>query len=402
MPDYAKDVTIETHYIIIEQDSTHSLVVEEQIWFKNNGEGNHSEKLYVFSQPSDILNQIYKFGFDFNGTYKPVKVYPSVNFLVTNLSDNNLSIGPGETYKLVFQYLLSYSSAEEYTFRKTFLYNNSEILIIITPNENFNVKGDENVKLIYDSTAKRYATQHADTLSMEFGESLVITFSKKAVATNGDPPDNNEEFDYNIVLYLLLIGISIIIIAVFLGYRSKKAMQEEKRRIAEQERRKNQAGKKKGTHRKSRKPETIKPEKKPVKTKPMGENKRDKFIKDKKKLLKTTNRLKSDYKEGLISKESYDKLRVDYKQKLKTINKKIERLDKQGDGGTDIETEDESQELKRLQAKKEKILKAINKLEDDREAGIIDDELYDEMAGTYKKQAIEIMQSIDQVRENEL
>jgi len=41
-----------------------------------------------------------------------------------------------------------------------------------------------------------------------------------------------------------------------------------------------------------------------------------------------------------------------------------------------------------------------NKLEDDKEAGIIDDELYEEMTGTYKKQAIEIMQSIDQLREN--
>jgi len=142
--------------------------------------------------------------------------------------------------------------------------------------------------------------------------------------------------------------------------------------------------------------------KKPRKSKPMDYENREELIQNKKKLLKTTNRLKSDYKEGLITKEIYDNLRIEYKQKLKIINKKIEKWDTESgtERGVEIDSKDEAPELKKLMVKKEKILKAINKLEDDKEAGIIDDELYEEMAGTYKKQAIEIMRNIDHLREN--
>ncbi|MDP7265879.1 MAG: hypothetical protein QGH39_10025, partial [Candidatus Thermoplasmatota archaeon] len=58
-----------------------------------------------------------------------------------------------------------------------------------------------------------------------------------------------------------------------------------------------------------------------------------------------------------------------------------------------------SKEMKELIDKKEQMLKAISKLEDDREAGILDEELYGEMVGIYKKQTIEILREIDRIKE---
>lgn len=430
MPDYAKSIIVDNHYIKITQESPNSLLVEELIWYKNEGTEDHTGKIYTWAQPGDILKEISQFDAVIDQTYYYLKVYPSGNFLVSDLKNNNMSIAANESLEIVFVYSLEYPLTDQFTFTKTFLYNNSNVIIIIEPNENFKVDGKEGLKLIYESNTKTYVTEHAVTLSKELSEYITVEFTKKSnavdedggTAKSGDPSLMN-------LIYIFAIIIIAIIITIFVRYQRQKTLAASKasqapqatpRAIARQKTRKktdhekggrvtggpSEVGKKitktkpaKSLAKKPGKKQEKKQGKKPTEKPP--DKSRSRLIQEKKKLLKTIERIKSDHKEGVISKEIFDKLKNEYKQKLKNINKKIERIDKQGElgGSGEIEADVESLELEKLMNKKEKILKAIKKLDEDKEAGVLDKDLYDEMSAAYKKQAIEILKKIDHVRE---
>jgi hypothetical protein len=414
MPNYAKGIVVDQHYIIIEQDSAHSLVVEEQITYRNTGDENHTGDVFAWSQPGDILSQIYRFEFEIGSARKSVNPTPAGNFLKTNFSAYNITIKPQETFRLIFIYPLVYDNPEKFYFGTTFLYNTSEVLLIITPQEDYSVEGDENVKLIYQSEAKKYATEHANTLSMVLGESILITFSEKIdVNGNGDDTKNGDD-ESNMTLYLILIIIVILIVLTMIirFYFHKKSLEIEREEQEKLQKKEPTAKQIKGVEKPTRKsPPATKRIKhnsesseRPKKSKSASQekSKRQDLISEKKKILKTQERMKRDYKDGLITKEMFENLKNDYKQKLKKINKRLEKEDKQTGNKQDQDFDENEQapELNMLIARKEKILKAINRLEEDKESGRLDPELYEEMVGAYKKQAIEILEKIDELKES--
>jgi hypothetical protein len=232
-------------------------------------------------------------------------------------------------------------------------------------------------------------------------------------STNGDNGDDNSGEDSNFSLYLIFIIIIILIILsiIIRFYFQKKSLaieKEEQKKIQKEKRKTEQMKvserslKGSPSAKKSKKQELEGEGAQKLKSSSKKTSSRKDLIAEKKKILKAQDRIKKDYKEGLITKEMFDNLKNDYKQKLKVVNKKLEKMDKRtgDDLDQDYEDKEHSPELSKLIARKEKILKAINKLEDDRESGVLDEELYKEMVGTYKKQAIEILEMIDEIKGN--
>jgi hypothetical protein len=404
MPDYAKNIIVEDHYIKITQQTQNTIKVEEIIWYKNEGTDNYTGKIYTWAPGINEITQ-----FDAVIDEKPIhlRVYPSVNFLVTDLEDNNISVKSNETLEIIFVYSVEYPSVDKFDFSKTFLYNNSNIIIIIDPNNNFKIEGKEGLTLIYEPNTKTYVTEHPQVLSKELGEMITVSFSKTQVQNGGEDSNSKSGFKLNDMLIAIII-ISIVIVITIITLVIKFLTHEKSEDTQKLEARGTKPKKPRAsakTRELVSKTTTTRPARSTKKEKGKEKEKqkpeRKALIHEKKKILKTTDRIKSDYKDGTISKETFENLKTDYKKKLKTINKKIARIDKDQelDEIDEEEIKHESPELKKLMNKKEKILKAIKKLEEDKEAGVLDEDLFDEMSAAYKKQAIEILQKIDQVRE---
>jgi hypothetical protein len=425
MPDYAKNMIIDNHYLFILQGSENGFDIEEWVTFNNTGNESYDGKVYMWSQPEPgcTFDGIVKFDAVINDSYKSIMPYPSGNFLVVDLGDYNISIKPGEPLLIEFAYHLTYKAKDLFNFSKTFLYNNSNVIVMIKPYNDLKAEG-VGIELIYNEESNTYATQHTQKYKREISDSVTFRFSKISQSNNGDPTngDSTSSSDnlifgmskesFQILLVLIIIIICIIITFIVRSYRQKDLQETSKgnREIRPRAGRNMGNSRKSSTHRKGPKahrddvtPASTGKRKSRTKSKPESSNEsRSALVSEKKKILKTKNRLKNDYKDDLISKETYDKIRSEYKQKLKILNKKITKLDKteEEEKPLRIKSEEMSPELEKLHAKKEKILKAIKKLESDKAAGELDPDLYDEMSSSYKKQAIQILQEIDEIGEN--
>jgi hypothetical protein len=158
IPEYARSISVNDHYILINQLSPTSLEIEELIWFNNFGIGNFSGNLFLWSQPHEILKNISQIGFVIDDTFYSSKLYPSSqspNFLYLNITDDNLTIAPKEKLQVAFKYILNFQSAEEFKFSRIFLYNNSNLFVFIEPYEGYIVEGLENIELIYDENSRK-------------------------------------------------------------------------------------------------------------------------------------------------------------------------------------------------------------------------------------------------------
>jgi hypothetical protein len=408
MPDYARDISVEEHYIIIQQDSEFGFTVEEWLWFNNTGSSDFTGKLYTWASPGGGSNfdGIARFDAVINDTNIQIMPEPSGNFLVANLSKYAVSIETDEDLQIVYVYHLTYPDIDEYSFTKLFLYNNSNVIIMIKPFEDLKVEGKD-FDLIFDETSNTYANEHYKTLDRSFSENITFIFSKKSNTGNGDPNSKNDSSSLSTetlqIIFVAVILIVCIIVTVLIKFSggNKKQSSTNKSKAYDQDRKPSQRRSSSSHNRPSKRSSAMgtgSKDTRSVKTKPNKSKKsRSDLVAEKKMVLKATKRLKLDYKDDIITKETHDKLREDYKQKLNKINKKIARYDKNhGDSETDEdEIEEISPELEKLYNKKEKILKAIKKLEEDKKAGNIDEELYEEMIPVYKKQAIDILKKID-------
>ncbi|MDP6156949.1 MAG: hypothetical protein QF682_12565 [Candidatus Thermoplasmatota archaeon] len=345
----------------------------------------------------------------YNGTEYNIKAYRSTNpnFLYANITESGIVLKPGEPLQLVSAYNLEYLPPEKNRFGMTFYYNVSNILITFEPFENTKVEGEDNLELIYLSDVNKYVTQHIENLSRASSERLSFTFSKSLDVGDDDTdsdsdPKSSESSSKMLIIILIIIAIGLVLI-IYIGYQKNY-----KRKLALLDARassdlnKSTGAQKRAASkwalRERENEDDLKERYEKVETIPHVDE-RNKLTGEIKKILKTTERLKRDYKVGLISKEIFDDLRGEYKVKLKKIKKRIAELDVLAEESANNELMVGSKEMKELIDKKEQMLKAISKLEDDREAGILDEELYGEMVGIYKKQTIEILREIDRIKE---
>ncbi len=386
-------------FLIQDPDSSNKVFYEEEIFYQNIGSENYSGKLYTWS-PEFIEPPLFKPVITSNGTeFETDKLQPTLNFLYLNLSKEGISIKPNETLKVVFKFNLDYRSTDKFKFRRIFLYDNYNVFIIIKTNKKYKAEGEEGLELYYEPTTETYANKQHGTFSQESGESISISFTQKSSDgdQNGEENENDSALNSSNFFYVVIIIVILILICI-IYFRHRTREKSTKIQTPSQTKRKSSKIKT-ALSKKQRIHEKQKIQKSNQKSAKAGKSEiesdqpsRKKLILEKKTILKTTNRLKKDYKEGLISKEIFDNLKDEYKQKLKIINKKLEK--------SDVSSKP-SPEMEKLLAKKEKILKAINKLEEDRKSGDLDEDLYEEMVGTYKKQAIEILKKIDILKERE-
>jgi hypothetical protein len=399
-------IVIDTHYIILNQDQSSPNLVyfEEHVTYNNTGNESYSDRIYIWT-PSNIKDP-YKPVLDLNGTkFETDQLQPALNFLFINLSVEDVSIQPGETLKVVYKFNLDYKNTNKFTFQRTFLYENKNVIIFIQPSKQYNVKGEEGLQLIYNPETETYATRHGTAFPRDFGESMSISFERDVVQEPKENDDGENVLDTNSLLMLIILIIAIcLIIIIYVRSRSSQEKPPSPKTSEVSRRRQTTKRRPKEESVKRPRPSGRKGKETPAKPKPSKlPTQREKLVSEKKKVLKITDKLKTDYKNGVISKATYDKLRLEYKEKLKKTNKRIEKIDKSGED--DIESDDESSqspELQKLLTKKDRILKAIKKLEDDLDAGEIDEDLFEEMSKAYKKQAVEILKKIDQVREKNL
>lgn len=401
MSDYAKNISVDSHYFNIVQADQNDFFIEEWIWFKNEGSENFTGNIYVWSQPPSVLKKINKFGIITGQLFQSKYIYPSSespNFYVFNLTEYEITIGPNELLQVIYNYTITYSSLEQFQFGRTFLYNNSYIIVEISLIDRFQIEGeiDSIGTLQIDpvpDTKNSYITKHADILSSEQGDVVSLIFTKKAQEDEDSNPWEFGGTNFMIVTIIVIIAILLIIIIMIRHLnRQEQALSSEQDKGAVKHQLKSRAV------RKPRKAVTVHSPRKraaPKKKVTDPEVSRKKLNKEISKILKITARLKKDYKADLISKEMYDKLREDYKHKLKNLRKEKARFDKL----TETQATPESPELNELFKKKEAILKAINKLEEDKESGIITKELYNDMMPVYKRQAVEILEKIDKFEE---
>ncbi len=402
-------IVVKEHYISLIQDqsSPNKLFYEEEIFYQNIGNESYSGKLYTWSP--EYLQSLFKPVITTNGTeYETDKLEPTLNFLYLNLSKEKISIKPNETLKVIFKFNLDYKSTDKFTFRRVFLYNNKNIIITIKTNTKYKVEGGEGLEFYYQPTEETYANKQHGAFTREFGESISILFSKKSSDPDQNGDGTEKDSNLNLIFIIVLIIIICLVVIIYFRYRTTEKSAKKQKTLPkkrESSKSKNSTAKTKRIHNdKKIQKSNIKKERteKPDTESNLinhsnhanhdNHSSRKKLVQEKKVLLKTSERIKKDYKDGLISKEIFDNLRSEYKMKLKKINKKLENFE---------EEPEPSPEMKKLLVKKEKILNAINKLEDDRNSGDLDEEMYKEMAGTYKKQAIEILKKIDILKERE-
>jgi hypothetical protein len=196
------------------------------MWFKNKGNTNFTGHIFLWTQPGDILSQITHFGSMINDEYTSANLFPSTyspNFLFANLSSENLTIEPSQTLELVFKYTLKYDDIKDASFHKTFLYDNSNIVLFIELNDDIKAEGKENVEIIFDEPSGKYITKHSADSSKALGEFITISF---AANENGDGKNNNDDDkegeDSDYTLYILLIMVIAIAITVLLKLKKKK------------------------------------------------------------------------------------------------------------------------------------------------------------------------------------
>jgi hypothetical protein len=214
MPDYSKSIEIKEHYILINQDESGELHVEELIWYHNTGAENFTGTLYVWSQPNDILVKIDQFGYVIDEEFVPAKLYPSQfspNFLYGNLSEENLTIEPESKLEVVYKYTLKFSSTEEFSYYRTFLYKNEDVIVIIETNDGIVAEGKNNIELIYNAESDSFITSHSESTSMELGDDVTIEFKKDDGSVTGDD-ENNDKSESSISIDPVLIFIVIIIV----------------------------------------------------------------------------------------------------------------------------------------------------------------------------------------------
>jgi len=344
MPGYADTITMEHNYISITQDSPTQLTVDERIGFENKGSDNYTSKLFFWSQP--ILGSILQFGIVINDNYTFITHKPSGSFLFVNLSESNRSIAPNESLEFVFKYTLIYPEGlEEFHFEKTFLYDTAGLIVIVKPYQDYTVEGVTGVQLSKEPTTGDYFNSHGGTSDFIMSDYIAINFNYTA-STNGDDDIEDDDTDdpstfstRNIALIVVVAAI-LLVIAIFIIYRFKAGggPQDE----ADEEDRA-PAG------------SVSKP----------GKKKRS--------------------KSGAISKEDTRK---------KGLKKERDKLEGPKTGGSKNDSKT-SKKIQELEVKKEAVMNAIKKLDDDRRSGIIEDDLYQDMKDTYKKKAIGLLKKID-------
>jgi len=234
MPDWTKSVEVGDHYILITQVESGKLEVEELIWFENMGTENFTDKLFVWSPQSSVLEKITQAGFVINEKLQPSKVYPSThspNFLFLNLTEENITIAPGGSLEVAFKYILSYDSVEDMTFTTTFLYTTENVIVIIETQDDYAAEGRENIALIYDQNSKTYITSHSLETSKELGDSIAIGFKISSGDSNGGNSDNgsSSDKDYTLIYIAIVIIVGLVISLAVRTMKKKKDMKARKK-----------------------------------------------------------------------------------------------------------------------------------------------------------------------------
>ena len=104
--------------------------------------------------------------------------------------------------------------------------------------------------------------------------------------------------------------------------------------------------------------------------------------------------MKIDYKSELLTKEMYDEMDNNYQKRVKEINKRLIGIDRQSPEFND----QTRRRLEDLLKKKKNLLTAIKKLDDDYNTGGLSKESHEKLRRGYKDKVIEIMKSIDRIR----
>lgn len=389
MPDYAGSITVGPHYLIITQDGAdpQSIVVEEMIRFNNTGNTSYTGELFLWYPPEEILRDIYQLSYIINDTFEPTFGYQNGNFISIDLADTNRTLEPNETIKIVFEYRLEYpGDRDTLEFNRTFLYETKDVVVMVIPVFGYVVTTGSNLDLILQEDSGVYVTNHTESVDLGISDSISIDLAypeTPGVDDDDDDDDDNSSF----YLFLIIGGMILLFIAVFIILKFKLVKED---RVEDRSKKVGKKGKSDKIEKKDRSP-------KAGEIRSSSKNELRDWKKKEKMISKTTDRLKSDYRAGLISKEIYNDLRKKYKNEKRALDERFLKLKEEA-----ISKESKKKKSKtilELEEKKETILSAIEKLDNDKDAGIIDKDLHKELMKAYKKKAVDILKKIDSERE---
>lgn len=288
---YSESINVKIHSIIINQTAPHKLLVEELITFKNTGNEDYTGKLYASLQDKAALT-ITLFGAYINGSFKPLGIHRTDDFVCMNLTLDNVTIEPGGELQVVYRYELLFSTSSECcVFELTFLYVTDHLGIKVETLEDYEAEGIGDLVLVYETDSGVYITDSDVLFSVYRGKTISIEVFKTT----------NDQNDSNLLLVLMIIALLSLVVVGIVWYKRNKGS-----KTTDSDEAKKKRGRPKG--------------------KPSNSSQLKKLQREKETILKAIKKLDDNHRAGEIDEELFDEMNSAYKKKAKEILKRIEKV----------------------------------------------------------------------------
>jgi hypothetical protein len=387
------DIYEDSHIIQIYQveDPQDVLVVYETIVMNNSADITYSGTL-LFEIQSPM--------------YVTVRLNASDQVEASKINDNlysiqlpeNYTMDPGQGLGITLEYavLIPPESIKNFNFEKTFKYDSNLVMLVVYPIDGYEAKGIgiELSKATTESFAGAYISPHFTPVTVTPDESYTIVFSEITTQSSSSDTTKSSDNTSTIILILLIILVVAVILIINMYTRKKKSGSK-------------QSAQKAGLATGTTKPKVSSVKKKSA-PKSAGaipiEDERRKLIEEKKKVLAAKKKLRNDLKSNKISKDKYLEKDKKYQARLKEINKNILKLDRKHDQGEEYLDKKSASALSSgssvaaLEERKKTLLSVLKHLEKDYEEGNITEELYGELKGDYKQEAVDILKQLDEMK----
>jgi len=297
VPNYSESIEVAVHSIIINQTAPHKLLVEELITFKNTGNENYTGKLYSSVQENAVMT-LTLFGAYIEGSFKPLGVYQTDDFLCMNLTLDNVTLEPNDELQVVCRYELLFSEGS--TFELTFLYETNHLGIKVKTLDGYKAEGLGDLDLIYDAGTGMYITDRDATFGIYRGKTISIEVSEKPSGDN----------DSDTLFILLVIALLSTIVVGFIWYQRTKGSRSQDDDGGDDDEAKKKRGRPRGKG-------TVGPSR---------SSQLKKLLREKETILQAIIKLEADHKAGEIDDEAFEEMRSAYKKKAKGILKKIDKM----------------------------------------------------------------------------
>jgi len=397
------DLVINSHIIQVFQldESPNIIVFQETMTINNTSNSNYTGTVLFSVQNPMYMICVLNDSIELNA----FKVVDGI-FAVELVGNNTIS--SWQNFELFLEYAINFESESKpqlMTIDKEIQYKTSLIMYIIRPVGDYEVSGN-GITLTKATSAEfagAYVSPHSPPVSAERGDKIGLEFIKNPEESD-EPANDFSMLLIAAIIIILLIVITLAFMIISRKQRNKATTHTKKAGVKSGHK---EVGTRAGlaVERKKGLKTTNDTEKKSS-TGAGGQGQRQKLVEDKKKILQAKKKIKTWQKSGKLSSEEFTRMDIKYKAKLKDINKKITRLDKQtGSGKIELDADSgerlktgSDKELDVLLARKKTLLSVIKNLERDYKAGTLPDDVYDELKTEYKQEAIEVLKKIDELQ----